>query len=121
MRPERESPEGIELMKTALTIVVSLIIGAVLGGFLALGVGAGLGAGSGIIVGSQAGACLLAETAKEKGLLSEQQIDEVIAATVAKIRGKTEGAESPEVQWVGSEADCARMIAELERGAAPSQ
>lgn len=108
-------------MKTALIVILSLLVGAVVGGFIALGVGAGLGAGGGLIVGSQAGACMAAETAKEKGMLSAEQIDQIIAATVSKIRGKAEGAESPEITWVASEADCARMIAELEKGAATRQ
>jgi hypothetical protein len=108
-------------VKIAITAIISLIIGAVVGGFLAMGIGAGMGAGAGIIVGSQAGACLAVETAKDKGLLSADESDQVIAGTVGKIKGKAQPPEDVSFQWVGSEADCARMIAEMEQQAAQTK
>ena len=106
-------------MKTALIAIVFLLIGGAVGGFLALGFGAGLGAGAGIVVGSQAGACLAVESAKDQGLLSAEQIDQVLAGAIGKIKSKAELPPDAEPQWVGTAADCAAMIAELE--AAQSQ
>lgn len=107
-------------MKTAIIVLVSLIIGGLVGGFLAVGVGAGLGAGAGIVVGSQAGACLAVETAKDQGMLSAGQADQVIAGTVQKLRGKAGDVQgSPD--WIGSEADCAKIIADLEKHAQEAQ
>jgi hypothetical protein len=65
-----------------------LLIGGAVGGFLALGFGAGLGAGAGIVVGSQAGACLALESAKDQDLLSAEQIDQVLAGAIGKIKSK---------------------------------
>ncbi len=100
-------------MKTAIIAIVFLLIGGAVGGYLALGYGAGMGAGAGIVVGSQAGACLAMESAKDQGLLSAEQIDQVLAGAIGKIKGKAQVPPDAEFEWVGSEADCAAMIAEL--------
>jgi len=100
-------------MKTAIIAIVFLLIGGAVGGFLALGYGAGMGAGAGIVVGSQAGACLAMESAKDQGLLSAAQIDQALAGAIGKIKGKAQVPPDAEFEWVGSEADCAAMIAEL--------
>ncbi len=108
-------------MKTAIIAIVFLLIGGAVGGFLALGYGAGLGAGAGIVVGSQAGACLAMESAKDQGLLSAEQIDQVLVGAIGKIKGKSQLPPDPELQWVGTESDCADMIAELETAAQRQQ
>ena len=100
-------------MKTAIIAIVFLLIGGAVGGYLALGYGAGMGAGAGIVVGSQAGACLAMESAKDQGLLSAEQIDQALAGAIGKIKGKAQVPPDAEFEWVGSEADCAAMIAEL--------
>lgn len=98
-------------MKSFIIAIVFLVIGAVVGGFVALSIGTGMGAGAGIIVGSQAGACLAVEAAKDQGLLTAEQVDEVLSGAMKKITG---GAElPPQAKVVGSEADCAKMVAEL--------
>jgi hypothetical protein len=108
-------------MKTALIAIVFLLIGGAVGGFLALGFGAGMGAGAGIVVGSQAGACLAMESAKDQGLLSAEQIDQVLAGAIGKIKSKAELPPDAEPQWVGTAADCAAMIAELGTAAQSQQ
>ena len=108
-------------MKTAIIAIVFLLIGGAVGRFLALGFGAGLGAGAGIVVGSQAGACLAVESAKDQGLLSAEQIDQVLAGAIGKIKSKSEPLPDAKFQWVGTEADCAAMIAELEAAAQSQQ
>ena len=108
-------------MKTAIIAISFLLIGAVAGGFLALGVGAGMGAGAGIIVGSQAGACLAVESAKEEGLLTGEQIDQVLSGAIGKIRGSAQTPPDAKVQWIGSEADCSKMIADMKEAAQAKQ
>ena len=108
-------------MKTAIIAIVFLLIGGAVGGYLALGYGAGMGAGAGIVVGSQAGACLAMESAKDQGLLSAEQIDQVLAGAIGKIKGKAQVPPDAEFEWVGSEADCAAMIAELATAARSRQ
>jgi hypothetical protein len=102
-------------MKTAILAIVFLLIGGVIGGFVGVRFGAGMGAGGGLLVGSQAGACLALMSAREKGILSSGQIDIVIRDTVGKIKSRSPLASDPNVPWVGSEADCGRMIAEMDR------
>ena len=101
-------------MKGFLIAVLFLIIGGAAGGFMAFGVGAGLGAAGGLIVGSQAGVCFAMETAKSDGLLTAEQIDKVIADTVSSIRSKSSGDAAKDAEWIGSEKDCADMVAKME-------
>jgi hypothetical protein len=102
-------------MKTAILAIVFLLIGGVIGGLLGVRYGAGMGAGGGLVVGSQAGACLALQTARDKGILSSGQVDTLIRDTVGKIKARTPLASDPNVPWVGSEADCGRMIAQMDR------
>ena len=104
-------------MKSFIIAIIFLVIGGAVGGFLALSVGKGVGAGAGLVVGTQAGACMAVEAAKERGLLSGQQINQVIADTVGKIKGKSTPKPDAPIQWVGNEADCAKMVAEMEKPA----
>jgi hypothetical protein len=108
-------------MKTAIIAIVFLLIGGAVGGYLALGYGAGMGAGAGIVVGSQAGACLAMESAKDQGLLSAEQIDQALAGAIGKIKGKAQLQPDTEFEWVGTAADCAAMIAKLETAAESQQ
>jgi hypothetical protein len=108
-------------MKTAIIAIVVLLIGGAIGGFLALGYGAGMGAGAGIVVGSQAGACLAMQSAKDQGLLSTEQIDQILAGAIGKIKGKVQLPPDAKFQWVDTEADCAAMISELEAAAQKQQ
>ena len=76
-----------------------------------------LGAGAGILVGSQAGACLAVEAAKDEGLLTVEQVNQVLDGAIGKIKGKAEVPADAPFQWVSGEADCARIIAEMESAA----
>jgi hypothetical protein len=100
-------------MKTAIIAIVFLLIGGAVGGFLGLG----MGSLTGVVAGSQAGACLAVETAKDQGLLTAEQVDQVIAGAIGKIKETAAQSPDEDLQWVGGEADCAAMIAELEKAA----
>jgi len=100
-------------MKTAIIAIIFLLIGGAVGGFLGLG----MGSVTGIVAGSQAGACLAVETAKEQGLLTSEQVDQVIAGAIGKIKDKAAQSEDTELKWIGNEADCAAMVAELQKAA----
>ncbi len=52
------------------------------------------------------------ESAKDKGLLTAEQIYEVLAGAVTKISAGPKL--KPEAKLVGSEADCTKMVAELQ-------
>ena len=98
-------------MKSAIIAIVFLLIGGAVGGFLGLG----MGSITGVVAGSQAGACLAVETAKEQGLLTSEQVDQVISGAIGKIKDKAAQPTDTELKWVGSEADCAAMVAELQK------
>jgi Tfp pilus assembly protein PilW len=107
-------------MKGFLIAVIFLVIGGIAGGLLALGTGAGLGAAGGLIVGSQAGVCFAMETAKNDGLLTAEQVDKIIVDTVSTIRGKSSAGAAKDIEWIGSEKDCADMAAKMEAESAKS-
>jgi hypothetical protein len=104
-------------MKTTVIAIAFLLVGAVIGGYLALGVGAGMGAGAGIVVGSQTGACLAVKSAKDQGLLTSEQVAQVLTGTIARIQDNATLPADAQPRWVASEADCENMIAEMKRTA----
>lgn len=103
----------MKVLSVVVIAIVCLLVGTFVGGKMILGTSAGLGVGAGLIVGSQAGVCLAVETAKEQGLLSVEQIDQLIKNTVTKIRAKSNISETAEFKWLGSEKDCAAMVAKI--------
>ena len=103
-------------MKSFLIAVVFLIIGGVVGGFAALSVGTGIGAGAGIATGVAAGACSALESAKEQGLVTEEQFDEVLRGAVSKIAGSVDL--PPEAEFADTAAECEKVLADLQKAAA---
>ena len=103
-------------MKSFLIGVVFLIIGGLVGGFVALSVGTGIGAGVGIATGVAAGACSAVESAKDQGLVTDAQFDEVLGGAVAKIAGSVEL--PPEAELAGTAAECEKVMADLQKAAA---
>ena len=61
------------------------IVGAILGAIASFVVATGIGAGVGVATGLQAGACLTVEAAKDKGFITSEQVDEVLAAAAQQI------------------------------------
>jgi hypothetical protein len=108
-------------MKTFIIVILCLIVGGAVGGFLALGYGAGMGVASGLVIGSQAGVCLAVETAREQQLLTDENADQTVSAAIEKIKGRVALPPDSEFQWAGSEADCATMIAELQKALAEAE
>ncbi len=98
-------------MKGFLIFIGGAIIGAVLSFFFATGIGAG----AGIVVGMQAGACMMAEAAKERGMITEDQIDELWVEAQKQIAssGVVEEGSAPQ-----GTLDCESVIAEMKAGAA---
>lgn len=70
-------------MKTFLIALVFLIIGGSVAAFVALGVGTGMGVATGLA----AGACATLQAARDQGLVSDAQADQVLSVAVATIRG----------------------------------
>jgi hypothetical protein len=50
-------------------------------------------------------------------LLTAEQVDQVIVGAISRIKDKAAQPTDTELQWIGSEADCAAMVAELQKAA----
>lgn len=88
-------------------LVIGLIGGAILGGSLIGGTAAGIG----IATGASAGICMTVKAAEEEGLLTPEEIDQVLtraAADAAAMASK----EAPD-EIVGSAGDCAEVLQRL--------
>jgi hypothetical protein len=92
-----------------LGLVVGLIAGAVIGGSLLGGAATGVG----IATGLSAGICSTVTAATEEGLLTEEQVAQVLARAATDLGGMAEAGE-----LVGSTADCERIMRELTAAAA---
>ncbi|MFC3613318.1 hypothetical protein ACFORG_06055 [Lutimaribacter marinistellae] len=92
-------------------LVIGLIGGAVFGGALIGGAAAGIG----IATGASAGICMTIKAAGEEGLLTPDEIDQILtraAADAAALGGN----EAPR-EIVGSADDCAAVLQRIRESA----
>ena len=104
-------------MKTLMLLLVGFIVGAIGGGL----VGTGVGAGAGIVTGMQAGACLTLEAAKDKGLISAEQVDAIFVAAAESLQaqiGQIDADVAAGTDVADNDAKCQAVVAELKRTAA---
>lgn len=97
-------------MKSILLLLLGIVIGGVITFFVATGVGAGVG----IVTGLKAGACLTVEAAKEKGLITAEQVDEVLNAAIQQIAADKL---AEEATLKGSDAECTKVVEQLKQAA----
>lgn len=90
--------------------VIGLVLGAV-GAFMSLGAAVGAGAGAGIAVGLSAGVCTMARSAQDLGVMTAEQVDEVLANAVRLFDETAEIQDDTEI--VGSAAQCDEALARL--------
>ncbi|MEJ2308023.1 MAG: hypothetical protein P8Z31_00575 [Gammaproteobacteria bacterium] len=93
------------------------IVGAIIGAIASFVVATGIGAGVGVATGLQAGVCLTVEAAKEKGFITSEQVDEVLAATAQQVTSQEYVAEGA---ITGGDMQCEKIIAELKAAASKS-
>jgi hypothetical protein len=101
-------------MKTFLIFILGAVIGGIGCIVLASGLFTGIGAGVGIATGLQAGACLTVEAAKEQGLITADQVNDVLVAAGKLI--SSEGYAGTETS-AGSDLDCEKVVAQLKEAA----
>ena len=101
-------------MKVVLIFIFGTVIGAA-GSFL---FGTGIGAGAGVITGLKAGACLTVEAAKDKGLISGDQVDEVLNAAVQSILSQEASGEEAIKE---GDLKCEQVVAEMKAAAKSAQ
>jgi len=107
-------------MKSLLLFLLGGVLGGavgVLGGGL---IGTGVGAGAGIVTGMQAGACLTIEAAKEKGLITAAQVDDIFAAAARSMAAAagdlTAGSErTTGTDFADTDAECRAFVAQLKQ------
>ena len=90
-------------------LVVGLIAGALFGGSIVGGTAAGVG----IATGLSAGICSTMTAASEEGLLTDAQVDEILARATTDLGGTLEGG-----QIVGTISDCEQVLQTLREAAA---
>lgn len=101
-------------MKSFLLVLLGLVIGAIAGVFILSPFILGIGTGVGVATGLKAGACLTVEAAKESGLITAEQVDEVLNAAIQTIASaEIEGAAA----LSNGDAECARVVEELKAAA----
>lgn len=94
-----------------LALVIGLVAGAVGGGSLIGGTAMGIGAGTGL----SAGICATVQAAQEEGLMTAEQVDQVLARAAKDLAGADGVPE--DVEMVGGAADCVRVMENLKKAA----
>jgi hypothetical protein len=105
-------------MKGFLIFIAGAVIGAIVTFGFAASIGAGAGAGVGIATGLKAGACLTVEAAKEKGYITAEQVNEVLAEAGKQIASGDYAADTADLS--SGDVECEKFIAELKAAAAKS-
>jgi hypothetical protein len=103
-----------------MLLLVGFIVGGVVGAVGGGMVGTGVGAGVGIASGLQAGACLTVEAAKNKGLITPEQVDQIFAAAAESLGAQVEQLQAnlgPDYAIADSDAECQAVVAKLKQAA----
>lgn len=94
-----------------ICLVVGLVVGAVFGGSL---VGGGA-MGVGIATGLSAGVCTTVKAAQEEGIMTAEQVDQVLTRATADMAAMS--GETSTDAIVGSAAECDAVLARLREAA----
>jgi len=97
--------------KTIITLIIGLVVGGA--GALVFGGGAlmGVGAGAGIATGLSAGICSTVTAAEELGIMTAEQVDEVLTKAALDATGQASLTDDQKI--VGSKAQCDEFMAQL--------
>ena len=102
-------------MSKFLIAVTNLIVGVLIGGVAGMSLGTGVGAGVGIATGLSSGICVTVKAAQDKGLVTAEQVDEIMIQASKTLGSEVELAEGDEI--VGTAAQCDTFLAELKEAA----
>lgn len=100
-------------MGRLLLAVIALVVGIVIGAVGALSLGGGAMMGVGAATGLTTGICMAVEAADQSGLLTPEQMDEVLKRAAENASG-TSQADTSGV--AGSAEQCAEVLAKLRAG-----
>jgi len=93
--------------------IISLVVGLVLGAIGALTVGGGAMAGVGVATGLTTGICMTVEAAEDIGLMTPDQVEEVLARAaenLSSVGGMPEGQQS---EIADTSAECKNFMEKL--------
>lgn len=102
------------MLKLVIGLVIGLVVGAA-GGAMLIGGGA---AGLGIATGLGAGICSTVQAAQEEGIMTAEQVDQVLNRAAADMAAMSSVESSSEI--VGSAAECEGVLDRLRAAAADS-
>ena len=102
-------------MGKAVIGIIGLVIGAVLGIVFGAPLMMGTAAGLGVASGLNAGICATVQAAQNEGLLSAEQVDQVLTRAASDIAA-VQGLELEE-DILGSSAHCEKVMADLAEAA----
>jgi hypothetical protein len=105
-------------MKAFLIFILGAVVGGIACVILASGLFTGIGAGVGIATGLQAGACLTVEAAREQGLITAEQVDDVLVAAGKLISSEQYAGTATSS---GSSLDCEKVVAKLKEAAGKTE
>jgi hypothetical protein len=91
--------------------IISLVIGLGVGAFGGLSLGGGAMMGIGVATGLSSGICATVQAAQEEGLMTAEQVDQVLVRAAQDISGRTDLPEGE--QMIGSADQCAQFMAKL--------
>lgn len=91
--------------------LVGLVVGLIVGGLGALSLGGGAMMGVGVGTGLSAGICSTVQAAREQGLLTDEQIDQVLRRAATDLADKATLPASEEM--VGGADDCEAVMNRL--------
>jgi hypothetical protein len=95
--------------------LIGLVVGLGIGAFGGLNFGGGAMMGAGVAAGLSAGVCATVQAAQEEGLLSAEQVDQVLGRVAADLSAAA--SLPPEEKMVGGAADCAAVLEKIRAGA----
>ena len=102
-------------MGKAVIGIIGLVIGAVLGIVFGAPLMMGTAAGLGVASGLNAGICATVQAAQDEGLLSAEQVDQVLTRAASDLAA-VQGLELEE-DILGSSAHCEKVMADLAEAA----
>lgn len=102
-------------MGKTLIGILGLVAGLVIGAFGGLNLGGGAMMGAGVATGLQMGICSTMQAAQDEGLLTAEQVNQVLGRAAADLAAT---ASLPaEEKMVGGVADCAAILEKIKAGA----
>lgn len=96
--------------------IIGLLIGLVVGGFGALNLGGGAMMDMGDATGLSAGICATVEAAQKEGIMTPEQVNQVLKRAASELGGVTELPEGQEM--IGGATECQAVMARLREAAA---